>query len=81
MLIIGLFLYRKRVNKLANEIDENSVLAQDFSIIVENLPRDADEAEIRKYFSNVDEKELQIKKVCLGYRIEEYITLGKEKVE
>jgi len=57
------------LNRLSNEIDEKSILASDYSIIVENIPRDAKEIEIREFFSNIREKQLEIKKICIGFRI------------
>lgn len=69
IIIVLLFLYRKRINILANKIDEKSILASDYSIIVENIPRDAKEEEIREFFSKINNHEYKIEKVCMGFQI------------
>lgn len=47
IIIVGLFFYRRHINKLVNLIDERSILVSDYSITVENIPRDAKEEEIK----------------------------------
>ncbi|CAK64281.1 unnamed protein product (macronuclear) [Paramecium tetraurelia] len=81
ILIILLFLYRKRINLLANKIDEKSILASDYSIIIENIPRDAKEEEIRQFFSKINNVEYKIQKICMGYQIQEYLRILKSKQE
>lgn len=43
--------YRRHISKIAMELDDAAILASDFSIIVENIPRDAKETEIYEYFT------------------------------
>lgn len=50
ILFMSLF-YRRHINKIAMELDDAAILASDFSIFVENIPRDAKEEEIREFFS------------------------------
>lgn len=52
---------------MANKIDEKSILASDYSIIVENIPRDAKEEEIKEFFSKISNHEYKIQKICMGY--------------
>lgn len=52
-------------------------MASDYSVIVENIPRDATENEIREFFSTVNRKPLIVKKVSVGYILREYLALEK----
>ncbi|CAD8174102.1 unnamed protein product [Paramecium pentaurelia] len=79
ILIVLLFLYRKRINILANKIDEKSILASDYSIIVENIPRDAKEEEIKEFFSKINNHEYKIQKICMGFQIQQYLQILKQK--
>lgn len=50
ILFITLF-YRRHINKIAMDLDDAVVLASDYSIIVYNIPKEANEEEIKEFFS------------------------------
>jgi len=46
-IMISTLYYRRHLNKIAMELDDASILASDYSIVVSNLPRNATELEIK----------------------------------
>ncbi|CAD8068986.1 unnamed protein product [Paramecium sonneborni] len=85
IVIIGFTIYYRRwMNLTAIEVDNSIVTISDYSIQVSNLPLDATEQEIQEFFSIIEkkgvEKQLEIKKICLGYNIMQYTNLVNEKL-
>ncbi|CAD8121477.1 unnamed protein product [Paramecium sonneborni] len=82
-LIVILFMtlfYRRHINKIAMELDDAAILASDFSIIVENIPRDAKEPEIQEYFTQSFQNEtVELRKLCIAYEIQPYLKLNTQK--
>ncbi|CAK66150.1 unnamed protein product (macronuclear) [Paramecium tetraurelia] len=79
ILFLTLF-YRRHISKIAMELDDAAILASDFSIIVENIPRDAKEPEIQEYFSQPFQNEtVEFRKLCIAYEIQPYLKLNKQK--
>ncbi|CAD8173577.1 unnamed protein product [Paramecium pentaurelia] len=79
ILFMTLF-YRRHINKIAMELDDAAILASDFSILVENIPRDAKEPEIQEYFSQSFQNEtVELRKLCIAYEIQPYLKLNTQK--
>ncbi|CAK82674.1 unnamed protein product (macronuclear) [Paramecium tetraurelia] len=82
-LVVILFMtvfYRRHINKIAMELDDAAILASDFSIFVENIPREAKEIEIQEYFSQqFQNTNVELRKLCIAYEIQDYIKLNTQK--
>lgn len=79
MMLITIY-YRRHIVVVASELDETCVLASDYSILVENLPKDAKLSEITDFFKkDVGDTKVELKKVSMGYEMQEYFKLQKDK--
>ncbi|CAK82673.1 unnamed protein product (macronuclear) [Paramecium tetraurelia] len=83
-LVVILFMtvfYRRHINKIAMELDDAAILASDFSIFVENIPREAKEIEIQEYFSQqFQNTNVELRKLCIAYEIQDYIKIEYSKI-
>ncbi|CAD8126273.1 unnamed protein product [Paramecium sonneborni] len=72
--------YRRHINKIAMELDDAAILASDYSIFVENIPRDAKENELNQFFTQLFQNEtVELRKLCIAYEIQPYLKLNKQK--
>ena len=52
------------------ELDDAAILASDYSIFIENIPRDAKENELTQFFTQVFQNEaVELRKLCIAYEI------------
>ena len=65
------------MNLTVAEVDRAVISISDFSIQVNNLPKDATAEEIKQFFSQIDKSKnkLQVEQVCMGYNILHYVDL------